>query len=74
MSDSIIEEDDEDDYGDDGFESSQIREEESKILDSKPSTISDDYGDDFEDSTQGSPIKLGESITSTGDDYGDDFE
>ena len=31
-------------------------------------------GDDFEDSTQGSPIKLGESITSTGDDYGDDFE
>ena len=62
------------DYDNDGFESSQIREEESKILESKPSVISDDYGDDFEDSMQGSPLKPGESITSTGDDYGDDFE
>ena len=74
ISDNVIEDDEEDDYDNDGFESSQIREEESKILESKPSVISDDYGDDFEDSMQGSPLKPGESITSTGDDYGDDFE
>ena len=71
---------DEDEYGDDDFESSAILDETPSKISSSISKVEtdevDDYADDFENSVSSPPkggsIKASDSQIS--DAYGDDFE